>query len=237
MNSRKNMDDPSAEIKIGKFRAYLLTWGKENIRNYPWRFSTDPYAVLVSEFMLHRTQTRQVVPIYQEFMHVFPTLADYAAADEETIFNILTHLGLRWRITGMMDALTELWKVYGEVPVGVEWLLGIHGIGQYIAGATFCFTQNLPITLIDNNIVRVVGRVFGLDLSGEARRRKTVIEGITRVCDPEDPRFFYYAMIDLAHILCRPTRPECDLCPLQNVPCIYGKLHLGERHRPKHHIR
>jgi A/G-specific adenine glycosylase len=151
------MDDLSIEIKVNRFRKYLLAWGKDNIRVYPWRFSTDPYKVLVSEFMLHRTQTRQVVPIYQKFLSVYPTLADYANADEETVLKILMHLGLRWRINGMMDALKELWKEYKEVPSEAKKLLVIRGIGPYIAGATFCFTQNQPTILVDSNIVGFSG--------------------------------------------------------------------------------
>lgn len=224
------MDDISIEITSNKVRENLFEWGKDHIRVYPWRFSTDPYAVLVSEFMLHRTQTRQVVPIYQECMHIYPTLAEFAAADEESLFGILAHLGLRWRIDGMIKALKELWHTYQKVPVEIDHLLTIRGIGPYIAGATFCFTQNQPIILIDSNIVRVVGRVFGLDLRGEARRRKNVIDAITQVYDDENPRLFYYTLIDFAHILCHPTKPECGLCPFHDLPCIYTKLSSGNRH-------
>jgi len=215
-------------LEISRFRSFLLSWGDSSIRSYPWRYSDDPYRVIVSEFMLHRTQTKQVIPIYERFIKEYPTLADYAEADRSDIAEILKPLGLSWRIQGILNALDELWQEYGEVPVDYELLLAVPTVGQYIAGATVCFTTNQPLTIIDSNIVRVVGRVFGLDLSGEARRKKPIIQAISAVVDPVRPRDFYYALIDLAHNICRPRNPACKECPLLDVPCQYGAAILHQ---------
>ena len=115
---------------------------------------------------------------------------------------LLSPLGLNWRIDGMLDALHSLWDQYTNVPKEREKLIRERNIGQYIAGATATFTQNEPNGLIDTNTVRVVGRVFGLDLHGEARRRREVINLIDTACDPQRPRDYYYALIDLAHQIC-----------------------------------
>jgi A/G-specific adenine glycosylase len=211
-----------AANRIAKFRKCLLVWAEQNMQQYPWRFLNDPYAILVAEFMLHRTQTRQVQPIFEKFIGEYPTLSDYAQADSDRVAALLHSLGLHWRTQAMMNALSEMWRTYGEVPVDYEKLTSIRGIGQYIAGATICFSRNERITLIDSNIVRVVGRVFGLNLAGEARRKRSVIAAITEVCDPVQPRTFYYALIDLAHSICTPQRPDCQRCPLLEVPCAYG---------------
>ncbi|MEW6404985.1 MAG: DNA-binding protein [Chloroflexota bacterium] len=222
----KMMDYQTPDDTIIRLRSRLLNWGGENPRAYPWRYSRDPYIVLVSEFMLHRTQNRQVEPIFLSFTGLYPTLADYARATKEDLESLLQPLGLRWRITGMLNALDILWERYGEVPVDYEKLIAIHGIGQYIAGATVCFTTNRPFTIVDSNIVRVIGRIFGLDLSGEVRRKKPMIQAIANTCDPLHPRDFYYALIDLAHQICRPKHPSCQDCPLLEVPCKIGKLNL-----------
>ena len=153
----------------------MLGWGDLHIRSYPWRYLDDPYRVIVSEFMLHRTQTKQVLPIYEQFVSYYPTLEGYADANRANVENILRPLGLHWRIQGMLDALDGFWNEYRVVPMDYDRLISVPTVGQYIAGAVICFTSNQPITLIDSNIVRVVGRVFGLDLSGEARRKKPVI--------------------------------------------------------------
>jgi A/G-specific adenine glycosylase len=212
--------------KIENLRQALLKWGKANIRRYPWRWKDDPYSVLVAEFMLHRTQVRQVIPIYENFLQTFPSLSIYAQSDRLQVKQMLVSLGLNWRITAMTMALDELWSRYKKVPAAPELLKEIEGIGQYIAGATCCFTQNKPLGLIDTNTVRVIGRVFGLDLSGEARRRKSVVQAIDNACDPEQPRDYYYALIDLAHSICKPVNPYCESCPLLAVPCEFGRKRI-----------
>ena len=218
------MDNSSVENEIvSKLRSQLFEWGKRNRCIYPWRYSKDPYVVLVSEFMLHRTQTRQVEPIFLSFTTTYPTLADYAHAPKGDVESLLHSLGLQWRIAGMLNALDTLWEKYGDVPGDYEKLIAIRGIGQYIAGATVCFTTNQPFTIVDSNIVRVIGRVYDLDLSGEARRKKPIIQAIAKACDPLHPRDFYYALIDLAHQICRPLHPACQDCPLLVVPCKAGE--------------
>lgn len=213
---------------VNEFRKSLLAWGEINIRSYPWRYVDDPYRVIVSEFMLHRTQTRQVIPIYEQFVRSYPTLDDYAKANQDDVELRLQSLGLQWRIRGMLNALNKFWHTYHEIPVEYGKLISVATVGQYIAGAVICFSRNLPITLIDSNIVRVVGRVAGLDLKGEARRKKPVIKAIASVVDPDHPRDFYYAMIDLAHMICRPKNPKCAECPLQSVPCQFSLIDYGK---------
>ncbi|NOH14225.1 MAG: DNA-binding protein [Chloroflexi bacterium] len=207
----------------------LLAWGEENTRAFPWRHSTDPYLVLVSEFMLHRTQVKQVTPVFEIFTRAFPDLRTLLKSDEKKIQKILSPLGLQWRIDGMIAALKEIQIRYDGVPTDYDQLIAVRGIGPYIAGATVCFTTNRPLPLIDTNTVRVTGRVQGLDLSGEARRRKEITLAIEEICDPDHPRDFYYAMIDLAHELCRPENPQCEDCPLLSVPCNYGQSTISKR--------
>lgn len=207
---------------IAEFRQRLVNWGRDNTKHYPWRWIDDPYRVLVAEFMLHRTQVKQVVTIYEQFVALCPTLHVFSQTDEIQLRDILEPLGLHWRIDGMLKALRHLWERFGEVPTNREKLMAVDSVGQYIAGATICFAKNEPVTLIDTNTVRVIGRILGLDLSGEARRKKTVIEAIAFACDPIQPRDYYYAMIDLAHQICTPKSPACNTCPLFDLPCYYG---------------
>jgi A/G-specific adenine glycosylase len=169
-----------------------------------------------------------VESIFTNFITRYPTLANYAEAPKNGVKSLLQPLGLVWRIEGMINALDILWEKYRDVPPDYEKLIAIQGIGQYIAGATVCFTSNKPFTIVDSNIVRVIGRIYGLDLSGEARRKKTVIQAIKNTCDPNHPRDFYYALIDLAHQICRPRHPACQICPLLKVPCKTGQLNLGD---------
>lgn len=211
--------DASTET-LKELRQRLLAWGAVQNKKYPWRYQVDPYRVLVSEFMLHRTQTRQVLPVYELFIQRWPSLVNYAQSNGAEVNFILHPLGLQWRVQGMQQALTTLWKDYGAIPTDYDKLIRVRGIGPYIAGATVCFTQNQPIKLVDSNIVRVIGRVLGLDLRGEARRRRSVVDAIAVARDPLQPRDFYYAVIDLAHEICHSHRPACGCCPLRGLPCV-----------------
>jgi len=210
------------ERALRMMRQSLKIWGKQNGKNYPWRYLEDPYMILVSEFMLHRTQVNQVIPVYEVFIQKYPNIKAFYDADNDEIRMLLNSLGLSWRIEGMIMALREIHEKYTSIPVSYDKLIAIQGIGQYIAGATICFSTNEPVTLVDTNTVRVTGRLLGFDLSGEARRRKEIIQAIGNLLDPENPRDYYYYMIDLAHTLCLPKKPACDLCPLIESPCHFG---------------
>lgn len=197
----------------------LMEWGEINRDEYPWRYISDPYRILVSEFMLHRTQSKQAIPVYNRFTKEFPELIEIGTNEENTIREIMKPLGLTWRTEGMITALKELYEKYGHVPTNMEKLIAIKGTGQYIAGATRCFSTNQPVVLIDTNVVRVLGRIFGLKLQGEARRRKEIAEAIDRAMDRKNPRNFYYTLIDFAHQICTARKPHCDVCPLADLPC------------------
>lgn len=218
----------TSDETIVTMRNKLLAWEDANRKDYPWRQTRNPYHILVSEFMLHRTQAKQVEKVYLRFLTRFPTLKDVASSPDDAR-KILQPLGLQWRIDAMISALTELWSRYHTVPLDVEKLMSVPGIGPYIASATVCFSTNTRLPLVDTNTVRVTGRFLGLSLQGEARRRKEVISAIFQTCDPERPRDYYYAMIDLAHVICKPSQPQCTVCPLADIPCAFALQRTEER--------
>jgi A/G-specific adenine glycosylase len=209
--------------RVERFHHLLRGWGNVNIKSYPWRFSEDPYTVLVSEIMLHRTNKTQAEKVFTEFIDAYPTLESFSLANQDDVKRVLNPLGLQWRINGMIKILLSFWETYREVPHEKSKLIKEENIGDYIAGATETFTDDHPNTLVDTNTVRVIGRVFGIRQEGEARRRKEMIDTIERVCDLEYPRNYYYALIDLAHEICTPKIPNCEVCPLRTVPCNFWK--------------
>ncbi|MCD4752490.1 MAG: hypothetical protein K8R40_05425 [Anaerolineaceae bacterium] len=210
-----------AEIKknIYEIQQFFINF---TYSHYPWRFVDEPYCVLVSEFLLHRTQTNQVIPVYKKVIAECPTLLSFVQKTDEEIFQLTKSLGLKWRIKNMISALKEIEENHKKVPVDYEKLLSIKGIGPYIAGAVVCFSADVPVALIDTNTVRVLGRLFGLRLEGEARRRKDVISTI-EICTPDDnPRHYYYSIIDFAHEICKPNNPLCGECKLCSL-CEFNK--------------
>jgi A/G-specific adenine glycosylase len=204
-------------------RRALIVWGREHFRLFPWRQTEDPYAILMAEVMLHRTQAPQVLPAYKRFIERCPDVSALAQISKEELYNLLSSLGLRWRIDLIQIMATELMAHFGgEVPCSKNDLLSLSGVSDYIASAVRCFAWNLPEPIIDTNTVRVVGRLFGLEIKDSSRRNPHFRELIASLVDPDEPRTYNYALLDLADRVCMKKRlPCCEICPAAQW-CVYG---------------
>lgn len=205
------------------FRRELIFWGREHFRPFPWRLTEDPYLVLMAEVMLHRTQARQVVPSYVRFIERYPSVSVLAQATDQDLHEALFSLGLRWRIDLIREMAATLMDSFdGEIPKNRAALLSLPGVSDYVTSAVRCFAWNLPDPLIDTNTVRVIGRLFDLEVKDSSRRNRRFRNLIRALVDPEEPRAYNYALLDLASQVCkkRPA-PECFRCPVRNH-CVYG---------------
>jgi len=212
------------------YRSTLVMWGRKHFRRFPWRMTEDPYSILMAEVMLHRTQAPQVVPVYQRFVTRYPDVPGLAQAGKEELHDILYSLGLRWRIDLIHGMATDLMGRFdGRVPRERSDLLSLPGVSEYIAGAVRCFAWNLPEPLIDTNTVRVVGRLFGIETKDSSRRNRRFGELTTALLDPDEPRVYNYALLDLAEQVCMKKRPpDCRRCPIRRH-CVYGTKTLASR--------
>lgn len=213
--------------KMGKptsfedFAENLSRWWKNNKREFPWRKTRQPYKILVSEILLHRTRADQVAPVYHEFLKRFPTIIALSKASIEDVKEILHSLGLSWRTELLHKmALLVIRKHEGEIPSRKEELEALPGVGHYIAAAVRCFCYGCPEVLLDTNTVRILGRIFGIEKTDSSRRSKQFRELYGSLIDQEYPRDFNYAMIDLGALVCRPRKPACNICPLAAF-CTY----------------
>lgn len=210
-------------IDIAAFRTALQEWGKANFRVFPWRLTTDPYQILIAEVMLHRTQAKQVLPVYEQFVEAYPDVQKLADVGIAELNDALYSLGLRWRIAAIHTMAKDLiHKFGGEVPRGRVELLSLPGVSDYIAGAVRCFAWNLPETLIDTNTVRIAGRVFGFEIKDSSRRNPRFINALRTVLNQADSRTHNYALLDLADKICtKKTEPSCRQCPVL-AWCVHG---------------
>ena len=205
------------------FRTVLIVWGQEHFRSFPWRLTEDPYRILMAEVMLHRTQAPQVTPVYEQFIARYPDVPALAAATKEELHDTLYSLGLRWRIDLIHAMAAGLMARFdGRMPHEKADLLSLPGVSEYIAGAVRCFAWNLPEPLIDTNTVRVVGRLFGLETKDSSRRNRRFRELIAALVDPDAPRVYNYALLDLADQVCMKKQPPvCVRCPVRKY-CVYS---------------
>ena len=203
--------------KIKNIHAELLAWYKKNSRKLPWRKSTDPYRVWLSEIMLQQTRVETVIPYYERFLSHFPTVYDLAEADIQKVQNLWAGLGYYSRARNLSFAAKQVVNDFGGVfPSRLEDLRTLKGIGPYTAAAiaSICFGQNIPA--IDGNLERVFARLLGTKLNPKTEGKSTVLamgEQLTSLGKAGD---INQALMDLSATTCLPKIPKCQACPIQN---------------------
>lgn len=204
----------------------ILEWGSKNRRAYPWRDSPSGYKILIAEVMLHRTNADQVNNIYCSFITNYPDFKSILSAGPDKIRSELQSLGLTWRSSLLYEMSNEICRKYnGVIPLSKQKLMELPGVGQYIASAVLCFGYNMSEPILDTNTVRVIGRIFGIKVTDSARRSKKFEEIMRDIISYGEPRRFSLSLIDFAALVCKNSRPKCDICPLKNI-CFFHKFSI-----------
>src|SRR5207247_641930 len=157
-----------------RFRQRLLTWYRRHGRDLPWRNTSDPYHILVSEIMLQQTQVDRVLPKYHEWLAKYPSLEALAVAPEKDVTETWYPLGYNIRPRRLHTIARESVARYGgQLPADEETLLSFKGIGAYTAGAIRSFAFHERAAILDTNVARVMFRVFAGsgDPNSNARER------------------------------------------------------------------
>ena len=148
------------EEKIKRFRKALLDWYDKEKRDLPWRRTSNPYAIWVSEIMLQQTRVDTVIPYYERFLATFPTVKDLAEAPEDVLLKCWEGLGYYSRVRNMQKAAIQVMEEFGGVfPNTYEGILSLKGIGPYTAGAIASIAFGLPEPAVDGNLMRVISRL------------------------------------------------------------------------------
>lgn len=213
------------EFHIGELRRSLLSWYAYQGRELPWRNTSDPYAIWVSEIMLQQTQVKTVLPYYQRWLEHFPTIQSLAEAEQQAVLILWQGLGYYARARNLHLAAQKVISDYGgQFPTQIEEVLKLPGIGRTTAGGILssAFHQTLPI--LDGNVKRVLARLAGL-LIPTKYALSFLWKGSELLLDPHDPKAFNQALMDLGATVCTPKQPTCLLCPWSNV-CQAHHLNL-----------
>ena len=204
-----------------RFQHRLLRWYKEHGRNLPWRKTSDPYKILVSEVMLQQTQVDRVVPKYHEFLERYPSFEALAWARAEDVKKTWYPLGYNIRPLRLHSIACETVTRYGgELPNDHDELLTFKGIGRYTAGAirSFAFNEDAPI--LDTNVMRVLHRVFlG---AGDPKNQKNRLWTLSEALIPKGKGYdFNQALMDFGATVCTARDPYCLLCPMKDFCKTY----------------
>ncbi len=192
----------------------LLSWFDQHRRDLPWRRTSDPYKIWLSEVMLQQTRVETVLPFYNRFLERFPSVADLARAEVEEVLTLWSGLGY-YRRARQLHAAARQVAGTGEFPSTVEGLLALPGIGAYTAAAVASIAFGVATPVMDGNVERVLSRCLALEEDPRASgARRRLLAAAAGLLDPSRPGDSNQALMELGATLCSPRRPKCLLCPL-----------------------
>jgi A/G-specific adenine glycosylase len=202
-----------------RFRRALLAWYRRNGRDLPWRRTSDPYHILVSEVMLQQTQVDRVLPKYHEWLAKYPSFEALAAAPEDAVADTWRPLGYNIRPRRLHAIAREsVTRFGGTLPSDQETLLSFKGIGAYTAGAIRSFAFRERAAILDTNVARVLFRVFVRRGDPKAHAMKKQLWAVSESVVPHKHVFdFNQALMDLGATVCVARKPKCDACPMTKL--------------------
>lgn len=186
----------------------------------------DPYRILVSEFMLQQTRVETVVPYFDRFLKLFPTLKDLARAPLQRVLKAWAGLGYYARARNLHQAAKVICReLGGKIPETQEELLRLPGFGPYTAGAVASLAFNQPVAALDGNVKRVIGRFSpGFKDPRLAPAKKNLEKFLEGCIPPGRASDFNQALMDLGAMVCIPSRPRCSACPVLKFCSTKGEL-------------
>ncbi|RMD91572.1 MAG: A/G-specific adenine glycosylase [Calditrichaeota bacterium] len=198
------------------FADKLISWYHKNKRDLPWRKTSDPYKIWVSEIMLQQTQVDQVIPYYEKFIEKYPTLRELAAAPLDEVLKVWEGMGYYSRARNLHSAAQVIVNQrQGKIPTTHDELIKIPGIGPYTAAAIASIAFNESYPVVDGNVLRVLSRVFKIEEFPRKNGIKRRFVQAARELLPEGKASdFNQAMMELGALICTPFKPKCTQCPI-----------------------
>lgn len=203
----------------------LVKWYKINKRDLPWRETTDPYKIWLSEIILQQTRVNQGLPYFHKFITSFPDIKALAAASEQSVLSLWQGLGYYSRARNMHSSAKNLVENNaGKLPGTYNELLKVKGIGKYTAAAIASFAYKERTPVVDGNVFRVLTRVFGIDKDISTSSGINDIYTLAWELIPKnDPDLYNQAIMEFGALHCTPANPQCEICPLADI--CFAKKH------------
>lgn len=207
-----------------EFSQSLLNWYDNTKRDLPWRKYKDAYRIWISEIMLQQTRADTVIPYFERFIGVFPSLKDFAESQEDQYLKLWEGLGYYSRIRNMHKAAQLIMQDYGgEFPRSFEELLKLPGVGPYTAAAIASIAFNRPVPAIDGNLLRIFARLTCYEENiSAASSKKVAFKYFQDYLPLPRPGDFNQALMDLGATVCLANKkPLCENCPLTGFCAAY----------------
>ncbi|TDT41903.1 A/G-specific adenine glycosylase [Maribacter spongiicola] len=200
------------------FSGKILDWYHINKRSLPWRDSTEPYKIWLSEIILQQTRVAQGTPYYLRFIETFPTVDDLANANEEQVLKLWQGLGYYSRARNLHAAAKMVVDDHGgKFPESYQQLLTLKGVGDYTASAISSICFNEPQAVVDGNVYRVLARYYGINTPINSTEGIKYFKSLAeKVMDPDHIRDYNQGIMEFGAIQCSPKKPLCLHCPFSD---------------------
>ena len=199
------------------FSKTILNWYAINGRELPWRQTTNPYAIWLSEVIMQQTRIAQGTAYWERFMKRWPNVHELAKATEDEVLREWQGLGYYSRARNLHKAAQQIVSL-GRFPQTYKELKQLKGIGEYTAAAISSISFAEPVAVVDGNVYRVFARYFGIDTPIDSTEGKKVFKAMAQEYLPKEaPAAYNQGLMDFGAIQCTPTSPNCEVCPLINT--------------------
>ena len=210
----------NAGDRSGWFSTRIMEWYEINKRELPWRETTDPYTIWISEIILQQTRVNQGYDYFLRFTERFPDVTTLAEADEDEVMKYWQGLGYYSRARNLHAAAKSM---NGVFPKTYNEVLALKGVGEYTAAAICSISYDMPYPVVDGNVFRVISRFMGIDTPIDSGRgKKEITEWANRLIDKEHPALYNQAIMDFGALKCTPKSPKCAECPLVDRCVAYA---------------
>lgn len=192
----------------------LISWYREHKREMPWRNTSDPYHIWLSEIILQQTRVNQGLPYYERFLEKYPTINQLAEADVDDVLRLWQGLGYYSRARNLHKCARIIVREHrGNFPKGRKELQKLPGIGPYTSAAIASFAFGKKEAVVDGNVMRVIARLYGIseDIS-ENRTFKFISEIVNGLIPDDVPDIFNHALMEFGATHCTPANPNCTSC-------------------------
>lgn len=208
------------KIKETRIRSKLLKWYQKNSRQLPWRIIRyknlpNPYYILISEFMLQQTTVNTVVPRFNEFIKIWPSLKALSGTNESRILKFWSGLGYYARAKNLLKSVKLIAKKFNyKIPNKYEDLIQLPGIGDYTAKAILGIAYNKAVMPVDANIERIITRINCMN-KPISYIKPQIIDYSYKLISKKSSSNFIQSLMDFGSIICLPNQPKCENCIIQ----------------------
>lgn len=196
------------------FSTKIISWYEQNKRDLPWRHTTDPYIIWISEIILQQTRVAQGYDYFIRFTRRFPDIESLANAPEDEVMKYWQGLGYYSRARNLHAAAKSM---NGIFPDTYKEVLALKGVGEYTAAAICSISYNMPYAVVDGNVYRVLSRYFDIDTPIDSTSGKKEFKELAQeLLDANRPALYNQAIMEFGALQCTPQSPDCTACPLSD---------------------